>query len=99
MLANKAACGREWIVFSDQTYGIRIAFLTHERNITRNIYMGRTQCHARNRLVVCTGAAPIADVLLIVLAITDQSFINHSGRLVSDRTVGGLHNRTSSAFH
>ena len=99
MLTDKAAGRRERVVLPDQADRIGISSFFHERHITRNVHMGRTDRDTRDRLVVCTGTAAVLDVLHIVISVADQPLIDHVRRLIADRTVRGVHDRQCCLFH
>ena len=99
MLTDKTAGRRERVVLPDQADRIGISSFFHERHITRNVHMGRTDRDTRDRLVVCTGTSAFLDVLHIVIAVADQPLIDHVRRLIADRTVRGIHDGKRRLLH
>ena len=99
MLADKAAGGRERVVLADQTDRIGVSSFFHKRHIARNVHMGRADRDTGNRLVVGTGTASVPDMLHIVIAVADESLVDHVRRLIADGAVGGIHDRKRCLFH
>ena len=99
MLTDKAAGGRERVVLADQADRISISSFFHKRHIARNVHMGRADRDTGNRLVVGTGTASVPDMLHIVIAVADESLVDHVRRLIADGAVGGIHDRKRCLFH
>ena len=99
MLTDKAAGGWERVVLADQADRISISSFFHKRHIARNVHMGRTDRDTGNRLVVGTGTASVPDMLHIVIAVADESLVDHVRRLIADGAVGGIHDRQCCLFH
>ena len=99
MLTDKTAGRWERVVLADQANRIGISSFFHERHITRNVHMGRTDRDTGNRLVVGTGTASVPDMLHIVIAVADESLIDHIRRLIADGTVRGVHDGKRCLFH
>ena len=99
MLTNKAAGGWERVVLPDQADRVGVSSFFHKRHIARDVHMGRTDRDTGNRLIVGTGTAPVPDVLHIVIAVADESLVDHVRRLIADGAVGGIHDRQCCLFH
>ena len=61
--------------------------------------MGRADRDTGNRLVVGTGTASVPDMLHIVIAVADESLVDHVRRLIADGAIGGVHDRQRRFFH
>ena len=99
MLADKAAGGWERVVLADQTDRVGVSSFFHKRHIARDVHMGRTDRDTGNRLVVGTGTASVPDMLHIVIAVADESLVDHVRRLIADGAIGGVHDRQRRFFH
>ena len=99
MLTDKAAGGRERVVLADQADRIGVSTFFHKGHIARDVHMGRADRDTGNRLVVCTGTAPVPDMLHIVIAVADESLVDHVRRLIADGTVSGVHDGKRCLFH
>ena len=87
MFADHRAGRRERVILPDEIDGIRVILLSSQRNISRNVHMGRTELDARNLLTDPFRTSLFSDVAFIFLSETLRPFEKRSRRLISDGTV------------
>ena len=98
MFADEGACGGEGIVLTDKRYGIRVPFLSHQRNITWNIHPRRTECHAGHRLGDGIRAFSVLNMIDKVISAALESCQHHMGGFKADGAVCGIRNVVGGFF-
>ena len=99
MLADKTAGCGERVILPDQPDGVPIPSLAHQRNVPGNVHVCGTQGNTGDGLAVGAGAAAVLDVLHIVVAVADQSLVNHVRGFITDGAVRGFHNGKGGLLH